>query len=59
MDTNLQTKVEKFESKAAKYKEVALKAPEGPQRSMYEVLATYYGGLATDFRHVVEKRGAA
>jgi hypothetical protein len=59
VDTNLQTKVEKFESKAAKYKEAALKAPEGPQRSMYEVLATYYGGLATDFRHVVEKRGAA
>ena len=59
METDLQTKVEKYEGKAAKYKEAALKAAEGPQRSMYEVLATYYGGLATDFRQIVEKRGAA
>ena len=56
MDTDLQAKMEKYEGKAAKYKQSALKAPEGAQRSMYEVLANYYGGLATDFRQAAEKR---
>jgi len=55
MDGDLQTKLEKYEEKAAKCKEAALKAPEGAQRTMYEVLADYYRGLATDFRHVIEK----
>ena len=59
MDTDFQAKLEKCESKAAKYREAALKATEGAQRSMYEVLAGYYGGLATDFRQVVEKRKTA
>jgi len=56
MDTDLQGKMEKYEGKAAKYKEAGLKAPEGAQRSMYEVLANYYSGLATDFRQAAEKR---
>ena len=56
MDIDLQAKMEKCEGKAAKYRESALKAAEGAQRSMYEVLANYYGGLATDFRQAVEKR---
>jgi len=59
MDTDLQAKAEKYEGKAAKYQETALKAAEGPQRTLYEVLAGYYGGLATDFRHAIEKRKAA
>ncbi|HEX2364503.1 MAG TPA: hypothetical protein VHJ00_05665 [Bradyrhizobium sp.] len=59
MDVDFQTKVEKYEGKAAKCKEAALKAAEGAQRTMYEVLADYYGGLATDFRQAIEKRKAA
>ena len=57
--TDLQTKVEKYETKAAKYKERVRQAAEGPQRAFYEVLAHYYGGLATDFRQVIEKRTVA
>ncbi len=57
--TDLQTKVEKYESKAAQCEESVRKAPEGPQRAFYEVLARYYGELATDFRQVIEKRKAA
>ena len=56
MDTDLQNKVEKYEAKAAKCKEAAEQATNGSQRAMYEVLAGYYGGLATDFRQVVERR---
>ena len=59
MDTDLQTKVEKYEGKAAKCREAALKASEGAQRTMYEVLADYYAGLATDFRQTLEKRTVA
>jgi hypothetical protein len=59
MDGNLQTKLEKYEEKAAKCKEAALKASEGAQRTMYEVLADYYDGLAMDFRHAIEKQGVA
>jgi hypothetical protein len=59
MDGDLQTKLEKYEEKAAKCREAALKVPEGAQRTMYEVLADYYVGLATDFRHAIEKQGVA
>jgi hypothetical protein len=59
MDGDLQTKLEKYEEKAAKCRELALKAPEGAQRTMYEVLADYYAGLATDFRHALEKHKVA
>lgn len=59
MDTDIQTKLEKYESKAAKCKEAALRANDGPQRVMYEVLAGYYEGLVTDFRQVVDKRKVA
>ncbi len=57
--TDLQTKVEKYETRAAQCKERVQQAKEGPQRSFYEVLAHYYGGLATDFRQVIEKRKVA
>jgi hypothetical protein len=59
MDLDFQAKVEKYENKAAKYREAALKAAEGPQRTMCEGLAGYYDGLAADFRHAVEKRRSA
>ena len=59
MVTDLKTKVEKYESKAAHCKESAQQAMAGPQRAIYEVLAGYYSGLAMDFRHVIEKRTAS
>ena len=59
MEADLQIKVEKYEGKAAKCKEWAEKAAEGPQRALYEVLAGYYEELATDFRQVIAKRKTA
>jgi len=59
MNGELQTKLEKYEEKAAKCREAALKSAEGAQRTMYEVLADYYDGLATDFRHAIEKHNVA
>jgi hypothetical protein len=59
MEADLQTKVEKYESKAAKCKEWAEQAKDGPQRALYEVLAGYYDELATDFRQVIAKRKSA
>ena len=57
--TDLQIKVEKYETKAAKCVESARQTTAAAQRAFYEVLAGYYGGLATDFRQVIEKRKAA
>ena len=59
MDVDFQAKVEKYEGKAAKYREAALKASEGAQRTMCEGLAGYYDNLAADFRQAVEKRKSA
>src|SRR6266550_2190186 len=59
MVTDLQTKVEKYETKAAQCEESARQAPDEPQRAFYQELANYYGALATDFRQVIEKRKAA
>jgi hypothetical protein len=59
MVTELQTKVEQYETKANQCEERARQATDGPQRAFYEVLARYYGRLATDFRQVIEKRKAA
>jgi hypothetical protein len=57
--TDLQTKVQVYETKAAKCEEQARLAKDGHQRAFYEVLANYYGVVATDFRHVIEKRTIA
>ena len=59
MDVDFQAKVEKYEGKAAKYREAALKAAEGARRTMCEGLASYYSGLAADFRQAEEKRKTA
>ena len=58
MVTDLQIKVEKYETKAAKCEESARLAPDEPERSFYQELANYYGAVATDFRQVIEKRPA-
>jgi hypothetical protein len=57
--TDLQTKAETYETKAAQCEGWALMAPVGAQRDLYEVLAGYYRELATNFRQVIEKRKAA
>jgi hypothetical protein len=57
--TDLQTKVEKYETKAAQCEEWVRQATDGPQRALYEVIARYYAELAADFRQVMEKRKAA
>jgi hypothetical protein len=58
MVTGLQTKVEKYETRAADYEAQARQMADGPQRAFYEVLAGYYSSLATDFRQIMEKRKA-
>ena len=59
MVTDLQTKVEKYATKAAQCEESARQAPDEPERAFYQELANYYGAVAMDFRHVLEKRKAA
>jgi hypothetical protein len=59
MVTELQTKMEKYENRAADYEEQARQMADGPQRAFCEVLAGYYSGLATDFRKIIEKRKTA
>jgi hypothetical protein len=59
METDLQAKAEKYETKTAQCEEWARQATEGPERALYEELAHYYGGLARDFRRVIAKRTAA
>jgi hypothetical protein len=56
--TDLQTKAEKYETRAAQCEERAQLATSGPQRALYEELAGYYGKLATDFRQIIAKRSA-
>jgi hypothetical protein len=55
---DLRAKAETYEKKAARCQEFA-RATAGPQRALYEELARYYDGLATDFRHVLAKQMAA
>jgi hypothetical protein len=59
METELQSKVEKYEAKASRCEEHAREARDKAGQSFYEVLAAYYAGLATDFRKVMEKRTVA
>ena len=59
MMADLQTKAEKYRTKAAKCEETAQRAKVGPHRALYEELAHYYGELATNFQQVIEKRKAA
>ena len=47
-----------YESKAAQCEKRVRQATDGPQRAFYEVLAHYYGKLATDFRQIIAKRQA-
>ena len=55
----LQTKVEKYESRASRCEVQAREAKDKAQQTFYEVLAGYYASLATDFRKILEKRMVA
>jgi hypothetical protein len=48
--------VEKYETKASRCEQQARAATDKAEQSFYEVLAGYYGSLATDFRKILEKR---
>jgi hypothetical protein len=52
----LKTKVEKYETKASRCEQQAQAATDKAEQTFYEVLAGYYGSLATDFPQDLEKR---
>jgi hypothetical protein len=52
----LKTKVEKYQTKASRCEQQAQAATDKAEQTFYEVLAGYYGSLATDFRKILEKR---
>ena len=56
MLSDLQTKLEKYESKAAHYEKASQQAADGPERALYQGLARYCDELATKFREVIAKR---
>jgi hypothetical protein len=45
METDLQAKAEKYETKTAQCEEWARQATEGPERALYEELVTTTAGL--------------
>jgi hypothetical protein len=59
MLSDLQTKLEKYERKAARYEQAAQQAINGPDRVFYQGLARYCDDLATKFRQVIAKRTGA
>ena len=59
MLSDLQTKLEKYERKAAQYEKSAQQASDGPERAFYQELARYCDELATQFRQVIAKRTGA
>jgi hypothetical protein len=54
--SDLQMKLEKYERKAAQYEKAAQQATDGPERALYEGLASYCDELAEKFRQVIAKR---
>src|SRR5690242_21933567 len=56
VQNDLQTKMERYETKATHCSKAAQEAPDEPGRAFYEELAQYYGELASDFRRVLAKR---
>ncbi len=54
--SDLQAKLEKYESKAARYGKAAREATSGADRAFYQGLAAYCDDLAGKFRQVIAKR---
>jgi hypothetical protein len=59
VEAELKTTVEKYESRASRFEQQAREATDKAEQAIYEVLAGYYGSLATDFRKILEKRVVA
>jgi hypothetical protein len=59
VSSELQTKLEKYESKVARCEKAAQDARGVRERAMYEELSRYYTELAADFRRAIAKRRAA
>jgi hypothetical protein len=57
--SDLRTKLERYESKAAHCTKAAQEARDAAGRAFYEELAHYYDELAADFRRVLAKRTGA
>jgi hypothetical protein len=57
--TDLQGKMERYERKAAHCRALAEQTSIGPEREFFEVLATYYGRLANDFRQAIARQAEA
>jgi len=57
--SDLRTKLERYECKAAHCMRAAQEAPDQAGRAFYEELARYYDELATDFRRVIAKQTEA
>ena len=57
MSNDLQSKLEKYERKAALYGRAAEQAASNANRAFYKGLASYCDDLASQFRQVIEKRG--
>jgi hypothetical protein len=53
---DLQTKLEKYERKAAQYENAAQQATSKAHREFYRGLACYCDDLAANFRQVIAKR---
>jgi hypothetical protein len=53
---DLEAKLEKYERKAAQYRETAEQVTDGPRRAFYQGLARYCDDLAAKFREVIAKR---
>jgi hypothetical protein len=59
MLTDLQTKLDRYETRAADCAKAARKTKGEHGRAFYEELAYYYTSLAADFRRVLAKRAGA
>ena len=53
---DLQSKLEKYERKAAQYQKAAQQAASNANREFYKGLASYCDDLASQFRQVIAKR---
>ena len=56
---DLQSKLEKYERKAAQYQMAAQQAASRADRAFYDGLASYCDDLASQFRQVIAKRSDA
>ena len=56
---DFESKLEKYQARAAKCEEQAREATDANRQDFYEVLARYFRNLANDFKEIIEKRKTA